>query len=554
MLKQFADDKIDDAYDICVVGAGPLGIAVALHCARVGYSVLLIEAGNSLVGAKPELPTSDDRITNEHHSPPELTKARGIGGTSQIWGGRCLPFVDLDFERRPFGGEAQWPIAHADLAPYYARAASFLGIGGCEFSHPLPYAVPSSDFEYDSLEIWVAQPNIGARYRAKLEESASLTLLSGATVTELEISERYGSVSWLVLEDGKRKRKITASRIVLACGGIETTRLLLAAQTRHPSLFGGVNGPLGRFYMGHLTGVIAHIVLSDPKAIRDFDFFKTTGAFARRRLTLSAQAQAQHRLGNIAFWLQNPPIADPVHRNGFLSLLWLLLRIPWIGKNLLPAPYRSKLLGPLPWKHWPHIFNVLRSPLPAILHACRAAQERYFGDIRKPAYLRRNRAGRYALCYHSEHAPHMRSRVSLSDREDALGRPSLDLTLRFDSDDALSVVNSHAILDRALRQAGIGHLEYIEGKQQLLDSVLRQAKDGIHQIGTTRMGVDPATSVVDPDCRVHGLDNLYIASTSVFVTSGTANPTFPGVALALRVADRVLKSLVQPVAAPRKWG
>jgi choline dehydrogenase-like flavoprotein len=126
--------------------------------------------------------------------------------------------------------------------------------------------------------------------------------------------------------------------------------------------------------------------------------------------------------------------------------------------------------------------------------------------------------------------------VTLSDRTDALGLPFLDIDLRYTEADARSVLQAHELLDQSLRQSGLGHLEYREPLEKRISSILGQAKEGYHQIGTTRMGLTQQDSVVDGACRVHGLDNLYVSSSSVFPCSGQANPTFPAVALALRLA------------------
>jgi choline dehydrogenase-like flavoprotein len=139
----------------------------------------------------------------------------------------------------------------------------------------------------------------------------------------------------------------------------------------------------------------------------------------------------------------------------------------------------------------------------------------------------------------AEQAPNDESRLRLVDRKDALGLPFLDIDLRYAETDAHSVLRAHELLDRSLRQAGLGRLEYRDAPEARIASILRQASDGYHQIGTTRMGLTPQDSVVDVDCRVHGVDNLYVSSSSVFPSSGQANPTFAAVALALRLAAQL---------------
>jgi choline dehydrogenase-like flavoprotein len=149
-----------------------------------------------------------------------------------------------------------------------------------------------------------------------------------------------------------------------------------------------------------------------------------------------------------------------------------------------------------------------------------------------------NPSGRYALRYHAEQIPNPESRVYLG--SDANANQGLTVDFRYLPDDAASVVGAHELLDDELRRSRLGYLEYWTKSDERADAVGAQAMDGYHQVGTTRMGSDAKSSVVDLNCRVHGFDNLYVASSSVFPTAGSANPTFPMVALALRLAHHII--------------
>jgi choline dehydrogenase-like flavoprotein len=149
-----------------------------------------------------------------------------------------------------------------------------------------------------------------------------------------------------------------------------------------------------------------------------------------------------------------------------------------------------------------------------------------------------NSSGRYALRYHAEPVPNPESRVYLG--SDAAADQGVTVDFRYLPDDMASVVRAHDVLDDALRRSGLGYLEYWPQTDARADAVQAQALDGYHQVGTTRMGSDAELSVVDLDCRVHGFDNLYVASSSVFPTADSANPTFPMVALALRLAHHII--------------
>lgn len=541
MLIAFADtDEFGDC-DVCVVGAGPVGIALALECERHGLSVLLLESGREEQDPFAASLTSGHVVDTERHAAPGIVICRGLGGTSRWWGGRCVPLDDIDFANRPFIAQAAWPIPHQEIARWYEAAARFFGIGPARFTTS-PATSVLEDIRTDQLERWTPDIDAGRRHRTHLANSRLITVVTGATVTALQPSDDGRRIVALTAGDTRKTCRIVPRRTVLACGGLETTRLLLWTQQKRPNLFGGAGGALGRGYMGHTYGKIADIVLTEPAAASEYDFFMDDGAFARRRFTLTADAQLREQLFNIAFWLDNPPFHQAAHRNGTLSLVWMALAFPTIGRRLLSEAVRISHVGPKPHRWGLHLRNVLLSPFTTLRSIAAISHARLLARPRRPGFLIRSSAGHYALHYHAEQAPGAQSRIKLSDRKDALGVPFLDVDLRFSDVDVGSVLRAHELLDESLRKAAYGRLKYRVPLDARLDSIFQQAKDGFHQIGSTRMGHNPGDSVVDPDCRVHGVENLYVASSSVFASSGQANPTFATVALALRLAARLAEN------------
>jgi choline dehydrogenase-like flavoprotein len=310
MLTSFASAGELGEYDMCVVGAGPVGIALALACEQHGLSVLLLESGREDQDPFAASLTAGHAADATRHAAPGIAICRGLGGTSRWWGGRCVPLDDVDFARRPHAPGAGWPIQHQDISRWYDAAARFFGIGPARFTAP-PASQALGDIRTDQLERWAPDIDAGRRHRTHLANSRLITVVMGATVTDLLLSEDGCRIVGLTAGDSNKTCRITPRCTVLACGGLETTRLLLWAQQRRPKLFGGSNGPLGRFYMGHASGKIADLVLTDPATVEAYDFFMDEGAFARRRFTLTPEAQAREKLLNIAFWLDNPPFRSP---------------------------------------------------------------------------------------------------------------------------------------------------------------------------------------------------------------------------------------------------
>jgi choline dehydrogenase-like flavoprotein len=119
--------------------------------------------------------------------------------------------------------------------------------------------------------------------------------------------------------------------------------------------------------------------------------------------------------------------------------------------------------------------------------------------------------------------------------------PRLKIDWRYTAGDVDTVGRSIALLADDFSRSGIGSLRFDPASVET--EITRYGAYGGHHLGTARMGVDPRTSVVNADCRVHGIDNLHVASAATFPTSSQANPTLTVVALALRLAQRLKKAL-----------
>jgi choline dehydrogenase-like flavoprotein len=548
----------DQPWDICVVGSGPVGMAIAMELDRLGQEVLVLESG----GAEADPKRADDSrailVNSKTHAPMEIATCRAFGGTSWTWGGRSVPFDDIDLASRPWVPHSDWPISHDELRAWYPRAAEYLLCGNGKFRNaPDQLPAANSDLNVDALERWASQPRLALIHRARIESSRRITLCLNSTVVDIEFDEASRSVAGLVVAGPAGRSVVRARRFVLAMGGVETTRLLLAVQRRRPELFGGPDGPLGRFYMGHISGKIADIVLARKEYAGAFDFERdSTGCWIRRRLALSDAAQREHQLLNIVFWPDNAPFYDYRHRSGVLSGVFLALSFPPTGRKLLSEGIRLAHIGSKPRRYGQHLWNVVVGAPAGALDIYRILHDRFFSKPAKPGFLVRTRSGKYALHYHGEQEPNPESRIVLSGETDRFGLPRASVDLRFTTADIASVVKSHQALDRALQASGIARLDYRWSEDQLANHVWAQASDGYHQAGTTRMGTDARSSVVDPDLTVHGVVNLFVASSSVFPTTGQANSTFPAVALGMRLVHEQLagsaaNSGSQPAAAYR---
>ena len=368
--------------------------------------------------------------------------------------------------------------------------------------------------------------------------SAGIDVRLSATVVGLSF-EANGLVKAIeiVRPDGSQRRRLPVRNLVIAAGGLESTRLLLAAQRDAPNRFGGVDGPLGRYYMGHVIGDIAQIVFSNAALGGAFDFFVDPhGSYVRRRFVPSQSTQLREKILNSAMFPITPPVADARHGSAILSLVYLALAYPPLGRLIVAEAIRKRHIPPAPVDLAGHLLNVVKGLPSAIALSSGFLWRRYMTRSRLPGFFIRNKNHRYRLAYHSEQIPQPDSRVTLSGEFDRTGLAKIRVDLRFHETDAWSVVRTHELFSDWLIRTGFGHLEWNVPADQRIKAVLAQAKHGTHQIGTIRMGANRNDGVVDRNLRTFDSANLFVVSTAVLPTSGQANPTLTAIALAMRLA------------------
>jgi choline dehydrogenase-like flavoprotein len=524
------------AAEVCVIGGGPVGLIVALELARRGRRVLVLESGGRRARAISQALSEAENVSAAHFA-PEITVARRLGGTSNLWGGRCLPYDAVDFAERPWLQLPAWPIGPDALAPWLGPACAALGAGAPAFHAPLPGVAADAAFGFESLERWSNVPAAQVLHRRALQGPGLMVALG---VTALGFEWADGRIAAVLAHvEGRGRGRVAAPLVVLAAGGNESTRLLLAEQRARPELFGGAGGPLGRFYMGHVIGRIAAIGFESAALAAGLDFHVAGGSYVRRRLVPAPETQAAERLTNVAFWPVVPQLADPGHRSGPLSAAALVLSVGPLGRRLVAEAIRELTLGDAPPRRGAHALNVLRDPVNTLVAVPRYLWRSRVARMRLPGFFLPNPAMRYRLEFHAEQLPNPASRLTLADATDRLGLPRLRIDYRYSAEDAAAVVRAHDALEAWLTRNRLARLDYAMPRAERAAAVLAGSRHGTHQIGTIRMGTDRRTAVVNGDCRSFDVPNLYVVSTAVLPTSGQANPTLTAVQLGLRLAARL---------------
>jgi hypothetical protein len=532
-------------YDVCVIGAGAAGIIFVLEFAKLNpeQKIILIEYGKKNDSDTNDLDNSIQiNNTVNHHLPYECTN-KGLGGSTASWGGRCVMYDEVDFIERPIlNGGCTWDISlYDEILNYIDKTSYYFESGDACFnlieiekfsSKRIADNFKGGDVTDSVIERWSMPTRFREQYEDELRLIKNLTILEGFETSKILRDDQSKSVSGIVIvnRDTKVETVIKADKYVISAGTQESTRILL----RNKAIFEVVPQSLGKFYQGHLSGKIATIKFWGNPRNTEFGFLKQGEVFIRRRFQFSKEYLLENNLLNTAIWLDNPLYFDPSHNSGAMSLMYLAMITPILGKKLAPPAIAYSITKGKINKIGSHFWNILKDFPKSISIPFTTFYQRYFLKRKLPGVFLYSPENNYALHFHAEQIPDKSNLMKIGDDGKTL---IIDYTLL--DDDIESVIKLHEKLDNTLRESNCGELIYWFPKAELKQAIRQMSKDGIHQSGTTRIAKTVEEGVVDFNLKVFGLDNLYVCSSSVFPTSGQANPTFLLGAFAIRLAKHL---------------
>ncbi len=473
---------------VCIVGAGAAGITLSLSLSNLGVHHILLESGDREPDPTTQYLYHGENVGTEYY-PLDSARLRYFGGTTNHWTGWTRPLDAMDFQTRPWITDSGWPITSEDMKPYYKLSENILDLG--DHSFDIEYweskAQRNIFFHSPSVRTELVRHSPPTRFAKKygdrLQASSHAEVLFNANLADIECHDSGESIKAVTCKTLRNKEfRITADIFVIACGGIENARILLACRKQHKQGIGNQNDLVGRYFADHRGTLVGLLATLNPKisehtyrTIRNTEFgiADRPNAAITTGFRLTDETIEKHQLLNHAF-----------------------------GIFPTPAEFSDDITTRV-------------SPI-----------------TRRPMRL-------YDVISLIEPPPNAASRVVLDDEKDALDMPRSKLDFQLSPDYEKAGLEIATTIAQYAGATGMGRMN-ININPRLPTSVPDgRHLYGFHHMGTTRMHVNPEKGVTDKNCKIHGLQNLYVAGSSLFTTYGYAQPTLTIVALALRLGDHL---------------
>lgn len=500
--------------DICIVGTGAAGLSVALEWMNTPYKVVLLEGG----GFEYEERIQDmynGKGTGQKYYPLKSSELHYFGGTTGHWGGMCSMFDPIAFKKRDWVPLSGWPFTQDDLIPFYKRAHTNLDIGEFDFDlanwqkkDPSLVAMPL-DEDVVWNKVWRFSPptRFGKKYKETIVNAKNIHLYTYAKVVDIVANENVSSIKQVVIKNYAGKtHKVSAKIFVFACAGIQNARILLAANKQAPKGLGNDNDVVGRYFMEHPELKSAELWLNKESSL---NLYLYAPPKTQAELAIMPKKQEEFQILN---GISSFTPADIARKTP-----------PFIKMWSTDDPRKNQ-----------------KQVEQAVYKAGGNRVTRFFKSLKEDKKTFQS----FQVVIRLEQAPNPLSRVTLSTDKDELGIPRASLNWAFTSLEKKSILKIYETIGQQVGAAGLGRVKLLD---DLLDAPGDTLPDstsgGWHHMGTTRISTDPKVGVVDGDCKIHGIDNIYMAGSSCFPTGGGVNPTLTIVALSIRLADHLKEKI-----------
>jgi choline dehydrogenase-like flavoprotein len=499
--------------DICIVGAGAAGISMAMEMINTPYKVILLEGG----GFELDMRMQDlyrGKSIGQRYYPLQSSRLHYFGGTTGHWAGFCSPFDQIDFQKREWVEKSGWPIQLNDLLSYYNRAWKLVELESENFELeywrkrdrelvPLPLdenVVRNKIFQFSP------PTRFGTHYRDEIVNAKNIELLTHANVVNIEMNESVSSVKQVRIKNfAGKEHTVRAKYFVLACCAIQNARLLLASNSQVINGLGNEYDLVGRYFMEHLETKAATLVMPHDysmKLYRQWEFGKIK---VRAELVVSEYLQRECKM-----------------LNGSASLI--------------PTKFSKGV---------PPSIDTFPEDADIFLKVWNDMEKNFREEARKKVKEETHLHKEFEFFTRMEQSPNPNSRIQLDHEKDELGMPRVTLNWKLTELDKHSFRELYKTIGQEVGRAGVGRVQLMDWLQDENNQEWPPSLGGgWHHMGTTRMADNPRDGVVDLNCQVYGISNLFLAGSSCFATSGSANPTLTILALTLRLSDH-LKAIIK---------
>jgi choline dehydrogenase-like flavoprotein len=476
---------------------------MALEWMNTRYKVILLEGGGFEYDEQVQ-ELYAGKTTGQHYFPLKSIRLHYFGGTTGHWAGWCAEFDEIDFKKRDWIPSSGWPITLDDIRPFYSRATKYVELGTDDFSVARWQEIDETlkPFALNENKVWnkmwqFSPPTrFGTKYKNPIINAKNIHLYTYANVVDITANENVSQIKEVTIKNyAGKQHTVRAKYFVLACCSVQNARLLLAASKQAPKGLGNDHNHVGRYFMEHLEIKTGSLWIADPSDVKLYmmEFGKTK---ARAELAISEIMQTRHKILNGTSSLF--PLEMAANRPAFIEV--------WTDEKDAMQKTISKLGS---------------------------------SDKKTDIYIPKGFKA-YQLFTRMEQAPNPNSRITLDTERDSLGMPRAMLHWELTSLEKNSLRAINAIIGEEVGRVSMGRVKVYDYLQDEKDESWPSfTGGGWHHIGTTRMSDDPAQGVVDPNCKIHNINNLYTAGASCYVTAGAVNPTLTLIAFTIRLSDHL---------------
>ena len=498
--------------DICIIGAGAAGISIAMEFLNTPYKVILVEGGGFEYDDRVQ-ELYNGKLTGHPYYPMKASRLHYFGGSTGHWGGMCSTFDDIDFEKRDWVENSGWPIKKQDIAAFYPQAHEMLELGPYEWDikywqkqNPAFKPLPFNEAVIWN-KMWHFSPPVrfGEKYKNDIISASNIHLYTYANVTDINATVDINAIKQVTVKNYTGKEQtVKAKYFILACCAIQNARILLACNKQAPAGLGNNNDLVGRYFMEHIEIKTGELWLNQTNPLELYKMDANTRV--RAELAISTKKQQELKV-----------------LNSTVSLMPLQM-----SNNTVPAVKLWSNDDPRKSLDTFHKYSTLDK---------RNFMQRMFS---------KSIFNSYGLFTRAEQLPTPASRVVLSNENDELGMPRANLNWALAPIDKKTVLTINQLIGQQAGAAGIGRVKLADFLLDADEQLPEFTSGGWHHLGTTRMSENAKQGVVDANCKVHGIDNLFIAGSSCFTTGGSVNPTLTVVAISLRLA-KYLKEKIKTI-------